>query len=889
MKVIKDGQGISELTRLADSGGSGIGSTSNALDVYIQGGSSAGTEYAEGATATVPTGTVILVEGPSDTFYPLLVDASKHLQVDIAADSVGIGGGVLYASGDTPTVPTGTMIMFQGAANLAQSVSSTRPLPVTGTFSVNGSTMAITGGTIATEATLASISGLLAGTLTVDATGQGDVPITLAGEIVTVYPSGGSMPVTGTFDVNGSTLTITGNTTDFATETTLGTLATESTLSTLSNTLSTVSGHVDGIETLLGGTLTVDATGQGDVPITLAGEVVSVVGSTIAVTGGTIAATQSGTWNINTVTAVADITNPVSVYPSGGSLSVTIDTDNVGIGGGTQYAEGATASTATGTVLLAEAAANAFFPLSIDGSRHLQVDIAADSVGVGGGTQVIEGDTSAATTGTVAMGQRTDNTLHALSLDNSDYLNVNIQTDSVGIGGGIQYASGTSPTIPTGTMMMFQGSNDVAQSISSTRPLPVTGTFSVDGSTMTITGGVLDTVTSITNPVDVGGSTIAVTGGTVAATQSGTWDIGTITNDVNIADGGNSITVDNAGGFAVLPTGGTIDTITNPVSVDGSEVTVTGTVTVSAVQSSVQVYSTTHDQTAVNANIQVGDADVGAGNPVPISDNSGSLTVDDGGSSLTVDNAGGFQVLVTGGTLGAVTSITNPVSVAGSTIAVTGSTVAATQSGTWNIGTLTTITNDVNIADGGNSITVDNAGGFSVLPTGGTIDTITNPISVAGSTVAVTGGTYATETTLSTLSDTIATISGHVDGIETTLTNMQYSLESGFNALTSGNITTSGLIGADAAIVAAPGAGNHLSIHHLKGMNHGGEIRFMIRDGAGGTVLGEYTLAASGGGFSEQLRRPINLSSNTALYYDYVSNAYNPDVSVSAIYETLAD
>ena len=33
--------------------------------------------------------------------------------------------------------------------------------------------------------------------------------------------------------------------------------------------------------------------------------------------------------------------------------------------------------------------------------------------------------------------------------------------------------------------------------------------------------------------------------------------------------------------------------------------------------------------------------------------------------------------------------------------------VTAHQGGTWNIGTLTSITNDVNIADGGNSITVD--------------------------------------------------------------------------------------------------------------------------------------------------------------------------------------
>lgn len=61
-----------------------------------------------------------------------------------------------------------------------------------------------------------------------------------------------------------------------------------------------------------------------------------------------------------------------------------------------------------------------------------------------------------------------------------------------------------------------------------------------------------------TDSVDVSGSTVTVqdgggsitVDGTVAATQSGTWDIGTvtavtsITNDVNIADGGNSITVD---------------------------------------------------------------------------------------------------------------------------------------------------------------------------------------------------------------------------------------------------------------------------------------------------------------------------------------------------------
>lgn len=94
---------------------------------------------------------------------------------------------------------------------------------------------------------------------------------------------------------------------------------------------------------------------------------------------------------------------------------------------------------------------------------------------------------------------------------------------------------------------------------------------------------------------------------------------------------------------------------------------------------------------AANSGVDIGDVDV-TSVPAPLStsgggteaaalrvtianDSTGVLSIDDNGSSITVDG-----------------------------------TVAATQSGTWNIATVTTltgITNDVNIADGGNSITVD--------------------------------------------------------------------------------------------------------------------------------------------------------------------------------------
>lgn len=90
--------------------------------------------------------------------------------------------------------------------------------------------------------------------------------------------------------------------------------------------------------------------------------------------------------------------------------------------------------------------------------------------------------------------------------------------------------------------------------------------------------------------------------------------------------------------------------------------------------------------------------------------------------------------------------------------------VSAVQSGTWNIGTLTSITNDVNIADGGNSITVDD-GGVSLTVDGTvaatqsgawTIDSITNAVTIqdgGGSitvdgTVGISGSVVVTATDL---------------------------------------------------------------------------------------------------------------------------------------------
>jgi len=102
--------------------------------------------------------------------------------------------------------------------------------------------------------------------------------------------------------------------------------------------------------------------------------------------------------------------------------------------------------------------------------------------------------------------------------------------------------------------------------------------------------------------IDDGGSSITVDG-TVAATQSGTWNITTltgITNDVNIADGGNSITVDGT-------------------------VAISGSVTVTASDLDIRDLTNASDSVLIYANT----AKDGSGtNYVPLVDTDGHLQVD---------------------------------------------------------------------------------------------------------------------------------------------------------------------------------------------------------------------------------------------------------------------
>lgn len=216
---------------------------------------------------------------------------------------------------------------------------------------------------------------------------------------------------------------------------------------------------------------------------------------------------------------------------------------------------------------------------------------------------------------------------------------------------------------------------------------------------------------------------------------------------VRLWDGTNDIGFSSANPFFIQITDGTDVALVNgsgqlevnvaqPVSIDDNG----GSITVDATDLDIRNLSETTDHVLVFANTA---ADGTGTDLVPLVDAQGHLQVDilsgaTGGTEYNEDDAtpativgrailmerddalstltpaeGDWAALRSNarGALWVAIDDTDSVSIddGGNSITVDG-TVAATQSGTWNIDTVTTltsITNDVNIADGGNSITVD--------------------------------------------------------------------------------------------------------------------------------------------------------------------------------------
>jgi biopolymer transport protein ExbD len=116
--------------------------------------------------------------------------------------------------------------------------------------------------------------------------------------------------------------------------------------------------------------------------------------------------------------------------------------------------------------------------------------------------------------------------------------------------------------------------------------------------------------------IDDGGSSITVDGSvTVSATDLDIRDLSASQDNVAISDGTDTLAINADGSINV---GNTVDVSATDLDIRD----------LSSATDSVEVLQDTHDDLNVNANIQVGDADVDNANPVPVSDAGGSLTVD---------------------------------------------------------------------------------------------------------------------------------------------------------------------------------------------------------------------------------------------------------------------
>lgn len=89
------------------------------VSAVVTSGGGSGTEYTEGDTDTTFTGAIALAEGPSDTATPLQVDASKHLQIDIAASSATV---TVDGSGVTQPVSNAGLTELAAAINASSQV-----------------------------------------------------------------------------------------------------------------------------------------------------------------------------------------------------------------------------------------------------------------------------------------------------------------------------------------------------------------------------------------------------------------------------------------------------------------------------------------------------------------------------------------------------------------------------------------------------------------------------------------------------------------------------------------------------------------------------------------------------------------------------------------------
>jgi hypothetical protein len=180
-------------------------------------------------------------------------------------------------------------------------------------------------------------------------------------------------------------------------------------------------------------------------------------------------------------------------------------------------------------------------------------------------------------------------------------------------GSGTEYTEGDTDASITGQAILWEDTSDTLRAVSAAKPLPIGdagGSLTVDnGGTFAVQAAQSGTW-NITN---ISGTVSLPTGAATAAKQPAIGTAGTASSDVLTVQGITSMTALKVDGSAVTqPVSGTFWQATQPVSlvsVPSHDVTNAGTFAVQAAQSGTWTVT-------------------GAGGTFPVTDNSGSLTID---------------------------------------------------------------------------------------------------------------------------------------------------------------------------------------------------------------------------------------------------------------------
>jgi hypothetical protein len=219
------------------------------------------------------------------------------------------------------------------------------------------------------------------------------------------------------------------------------------------------------------------------------------------------------------VTGGVDTNNNAKLFltDTSGRLQITGGASNIPT---VDAADGATNTTAPlyATQVGAQDGTGKLQPLNVDVSGNLKV------TGGGGGTQYTDGNTQATPTGTVALGKNASNVVHSLSLDNSGNLNVNLAAGS--ISGGNAAASATGSAVPASAD--YLGAKDGSGNLqgllveSNTNPnLRVSLYSGANEASVSAAGAQKVDGSAVTQPVS---GTVTGTQGTAAASTAG-WPI----------------------------------------------------------------------------------------------------------------------------------------------------------------------------------------------------------------------------------------------------------------------------------------------------------------------------------------------------------------------------